>query len=278
MKSLKALIDLDLVVYKVGAACDNWHYKYSGERYESHKELKLHLKRMFSGDEERIDQGLADAERERDPEDWEECRTSVVSFVGDLADEYDEMQGYISGKGNFRYQIAEILPYKANRTDANRPFHYDAIRQLLVDLYDAEQSFGMEADDMLGLAQTEDTVIVSVDKDLDMVPGWHWNWEKDKRYHVKPETGLRHFYKQMLTGDSTDNILGLYGVGKNSKLLKNMDAMSDIDEVHQYVRDQYYARFGGHYELFLRENAMLLWILQSDKQNPFVEGEYWKIK
>jgi hypothetical protein len=274
---MKVLIDLDLVVYRVGAACDNWHYNYLGERFNSHKELKTYLKSTFSGDQERIDKGLSDAVRERDPEDWEATRDSVVSFVEDLVEEYEDYQGFISGSGNFRYRVATILPYKGNRDDSVKPFHYDSIRQLLVDAYGAQMSQNMEADDCLGLAQDGDrTIIASVDKDLDIIPGWHWNWERDKKYYVSPEDGLVSFYKQMLTGDSTDNILGLYGVGPSSKLLKNIDDMKeDMEEVHNYVISQYEARFGNHAPLFYMENAKLLWILNSQR-NPFTIEEYWK--
>lgn len=272
---MKALIDMDLIVYRVGAACDNWHYIYKGERYDTHKDVKRQIQRECSDATER-EEKLKTAVRERDPEPWEDVRESVISFAGDLTDPFDEYQGFISGKGNFRYKAATILPYKGTRSSATRPYHYDAIRQLLVDVFEAKLSIGMEADDCLGLAQTEDTIICTVDKDLDMVPGNHWNWEKDERYVVEPLEGIKNFYKQMLTGDSTDNILGLHGVGPKSKLLKNIDDMEDEEEMYEYVHDQYYTRFGTYANMFLVETSKLLWILQSDRRNPFCSDEYWE--
>ena len=270
----RALIDLDLVVYRVGHACDNWYYEYMGERFDSHKEVKQYIKASTNNKEEQAAR-LEQAERKRDPESWEETKGSVVSFVEDLIEGYADYKGYISGPANFRYKVATILPYKAGRT-ADRPHHYDAIRQLLVDTYDAEIASNMEADDLLGLNQNEDSAIISLDKDLDMVPGKHYNWERDLGYEVSEIEGLRSFFKQMLTGDSTDNILGLYGVGPKSALLKNIDQIESEEEMSVYVADQYKARFGSYAGTFLMENAKLLWILQR-RPNPYVPGEYWKV-
>lgn len=64
--------------------------------------------------------------------------------------------------------------YKANRNDLHKPFWYEEIKQYLFDhkgaLYSAK---GDEADDAMGIAQMaaiakeEDSIIVTIDKDLD---------------------------------------------------------------------------------------------------------------
>ena len=54
--------------------------------------------------------------------------------------------------------------------------------------------------------------IATLDKDLDGVPGWHYVW-KGKRegvFYVTETEADRFFYTQMLTGDATDNIPGLF--------------------------------------------------------------------
>jgi len=265
----KALLDLDIVVYRVGHACDNRYYQYMGERYSSRKELDLVLK------DSNLDPESLFIERGTDPESWEDTQESVVSFVTDLLDGYSDYTGFLSGKGNFRYNVATILPYKGNRT-AERPFHYDAIRQLLVDDFGAVLTEGMEADDALGLAQKEDSIILTIDKDLDMIPGYHYNWEKDLEYYVSELDGYRTFFKQMLTGDSTDNILGLYGVGPKSKLLKDIDGFFAVEDMIKHTYNHYLSRFGSYADTFFSENAKLLWILQ-EKANPIVQEEYWKV-
>ena len=271
---MKALVDLDLVVYRVGCACDNWYYEYNGVEYESSKLLKSYLKRE-TGDDVMAAEMYNQAIKKRKPEAWEDVRDSVVSFVEDLIEPYQEYEGYITGKGNFRFEIATILPYKGNRDDSVRPFYYDEIRQLLVDAYGAKMSEGMEADDCLGLASKSGTIILSVDKDLDQIPGWHYNWERDKKYFITEQEGAKVFYKQMLTGDMTDNILGLYGVGPKSALLSNIDKMDDEVEIRYYIKQQYESRFGAYGIPFLLENAKLLWVLQ-ERENPFTWEDYWK--
>lgn len=271
----KALIDLDLVVYKVGALNDNWHYQYRGESFNSHKDLGSFLKLIHSGNEDEIAKGLADAERCRDPEPWDSVKLSAINYLDEVLQGYESAGLFLTGKGNFRFKHATILPYKGNRDTVVRPTYFNEIRQLYVEAYGAKVSSYMEADDLIGLAQNEDTIIVSTDKDLNMIPGWHNDFEAEKNYFVFELEGYKNFYKQMLLGDPSDNVLGLYGVGKSSKLLKNIDGMEDLKEIHSYVLSQYTSRFGNYAEKFMRENAILLWILHS-RENPVTLGEeYW---
>jgi 5'-3' exonuclease len=158
----------------------------------------------------------------------------------------DEFSIFLSGENNFRYSI--YPEYKANRT-APKPRHLQAVKQHLIEKYNAQVSDGCEADDLLGIAQcgarqamqdmiefdsrivTEhpprDTIICSIDKDLRMIPGWHYSFEIGgksslgkawvrpmEKVFVEEFQGLRHFYTQLLTGDSTDNIKGAAGIGK----------------------------------------------------------------
>lgn len=64
-------------------------------------------------------------------------------------------------------------------------------------------------------------IIASLDKDFDQVEGWHYNFVKDDKYYVTAEEGLLNFYMQFLTGDRIDNIVGVRGIGavKARKLL-----------------------------------------------------------
>ena len=52
----------------------------------------------------------------------------------------------------------------------------------------------------------------------------------------------RFFYKQMLSGDSTDNIPGLFsslGVKATAKWLSPLDEMDTPEEMYSYVREVY---------------------------------------
>ena len=113
---------------------------------------------------------------------------------------------------SFRHLIYD--QYKANRKQ-EKPTHYHALRNYLLETHGAEMVYDQEADDALGIAQCamDGTCIISIDKDLDQIPGWHYNFVKKELYEVTPNQGLRHFYMQLLMGDRIDNIPGVYGIG-----------------------------------------------------------------
>lgn len=123
------------------------------------------------------------------------------------------------GKGNFRKKI--YSEYKANRKQP-KPKHYEALREYLIQHEGAEVAHGQEADDLLGIEQTTNTIIASIDKDLDMVPGKHYNFVNNHHYDISNSVGRHRFWCQMLTGDSTDNIPGIRGIGpKKAEVILN---------------------------------------------------------
>lgn len=266
------LVDLDIVVYKIGSACDNTYHDYKGKRYESKRELNLILKQdEVSKEDEKVL-----VTKGRDPESFDECKKTIVTYVEELYDTFDKRIGFISGKGNFRYKVATIKNYKGNRSKVEKPFHYDNIRQFLCDAYGAKVSVGYEADDAIGLAHlTEDSVIATTDKDLNCIPGLHFNWDTGVYFNVTELESYQNFFSQVLMGDTTDNILGLFNVGKKSPLIKKIHMMEDVNDMIDLVRNEYSRRFGNYSETFFKETAMLVWILQN-RENPLVSGEYWK--
>lgn len=118
---------------------------------------------------------------------------------------------YLSGNNNFRKRL--FPSYKAHRKQP-KPKHFQALRNYMITVEQAEVAEGQEADDLLGINQTQDTIICSLDKDLLMVEGWHYNWRRDESVEVTKAEGLHNFYVQMIVGDfQTDNIPGQYGIG-----------------------------------------------------------------
>ena len=172
---------------------------------------------------------------------------------------------YLTPKTTFRNNVRD--DYKANRKDKPKPVHIKAIRDYLINTYKAKVVQDIEADDALGLSQNPYTIIASIDKDLLMCEGKHYNFVKKDFTNVTKEEGTRFFYQQMITGDTSDNILGIRGLGKvkASKLLKDT-ARKDWDNM---IIDLYIKEFG--YEEGRNrcvQNSQLLWILQRDKQMP----------
>src|SRR5712664_3584833 len=73
-------------------------------------------------------------------------------------------------------------------------------------------------------------VICSLDKDLDQIPGKHYNWRRDEHYFIEPIDGLRLFYRQLLMGDRTDNIFGVKGIGevKSARIINDLENEEDM--------------------------------------------------
>lgn len=125
-----------------------------------------------------------------------------------------DYKAWLTGKTNFRYDLAVTVPYKGNRKNLDRPIHYQALRDHMVTRLGAEVTEDMEADDAVAMASMQpNTLIVHVDKDLDQLEGEHYNPVRDEYYTVTEFEGLKNFYVQMLTGDRIDNIVGLEGIG-----------------------------------------------------------------
>ena len=145
----------------------------------------------------------------------------------------DDYKVGINGKDNFRLRYPT---YKANRKSMVKPILHHAARDYLVEHHLATVVDNMETDDWLAINQTEaldndygfETVICSIDKDLLQVPGKHYRWpipqaKEPKAEHllVTFDQGLASLYRQALTGDTVDNIIGLKGYGpkKAEKLI-----------------------------------------------------------
>jgi len=179
----------------------------------------------------------------------------------------DDYDAFITGKTNFRFETATTHPYKGNRKSLEKPRHYEALREKLVTL-GATISENQEADDDVGIVSNRYVGwIVHVDKDLDQLPGWHYNPVKKEEYFVTKEQGLKSFYTQLLTGDRIDNIVGLYGIGpvKAKKLLAGCETEQQLYEA---VKKAYIDSGEGVQRLL--ENGQLLWLCR-------FEGQRWSL-
>jgi hypothetical protein len=245
---MKALIDCDILVYRIGFACEtSWTDVYiKGE--EEHGRFasfpnKTDFKKWLK--EQPIELDELTLETRIEPEPVENCLHSVKLQIESIlkAVGTTEYIAYLTGKGNFREKVAPY--YKMNRKDSRKPYHYDAIREYLVKRYDAIVIEGEEADDALGIMQTqamEDTIICTIDKDLDCIAGPHYNFVKDEMYEVSEVEANRNFYSQMITGDATDNIPGIYkitGTKDSKKFHAPLQEMDDPREMWEYIVELY---------------------------------------
>ena len=178
----------------------------------------------------------------------------------------NDYEVFLTGSGNFRYDIAKSFPYKCNRKTTEKPIHLPVAREWLVNKYKATVSEGEEADDLIAIAATKygpETIVASVDKDMLQIPCKHFNFTKGEWHDVTEFEGTKFFYKQILTGDRADNIVGIYKVGpvKADKILGDCNTEEELWEAVLNAYD-------GDIERVV-ENARLLWLRRK-------EGEIWE--
>lgn len=209
--------------------------------------------------------GLADRDQ---TEPLEYTLHTVKEFISSLLDPFDMKDGatfYLTGSGNYREEMATIKPYKGNRNIKKRPVHFKEIRDYLVKYYDANVIHGQEADDELAQVQwsrkDRGTVICTIDKDLLYgVPGWSYNYRKNILNYTKRSEADLFLFRQMLEGDSSDNIPGIDRVGPKTvdKLFESLD--NDIDAVRPAVQDMYKKQYNQDWQGAYEEVGNLLWI------------------
>lgn len=183
------------------------------------------------------------------------------AFGGDLS----ECKFFLTGKTNFRNDIATIKPYKGHRKKEKPPL-LSAARKYLAEEYNATYSNNQEADDDIAIMAASldyKCTIASIDKDFLQVPCRHYNWNKDSHVQVTHDEGMFFFYTQMLTGDTADNIRGVPKIGPK-KAEKILDGITDELELYGAVAEMY-----DSVEEMV-ENGRLLWLRR-------YEGEMWDV-
>jgi hypothetical protein len=238
------------------------------------------MKALIDGDIFQWEFGTA-TDKEYKPLAWPLVQSRIDARIQSIieATKADSYQIYLTtdDKSNFRFKIASIKPYKGHRA-TEKPYWYTHVRNFLVDCRGAQEVSGQEADDAMSIAQMdkglEETVICSRDKDLNMVPGWHYTWpcgdQKEKPLWLQSEIGgLKCFYTQMILGDPVDNILGLYGLGPKCSYIQKINKAKTELEMHNIVYEQYEKRFGNYAEKFYTETGRLLWMRRH-------ENEIWR--
>jgi 5'-3' exonuclease len=183
-----------------------------------------------------------------------------------------QFRAFLTGDNNFRYSV--YPEYKANRKDMQRPKWLQRVREHLVTDWKASVTDGIEADDALGIAHCSehdgDSIVCSIDKDLLMLPGMHYNFVKGEQRHISPLEGLRNFYGQLIMGDRSDNIPGFDGkmrVKIPQFLQGHFDLLEEMtEEIDMY---EYLLNLYNEDTETMHRNAKVLWIMRK-------ENDYWE--
>lgn len=166
----------------------------------------------------------------------------------------DEIVITLSDKENFR---KEIYPeYKSNRKNQRKPFPLPQMKEYLEENYKTYIRPTLEADDVMGILSTHPTlikgekIIVSIDKDMQTIPGKLLNLNKAKELlnageissmeeaivTVTTEDADTYHLLQTLSGDTTDGYPGCPGIGggKAQDILNN--PVTSLPYEHEFTR------------------------------------------
>jgi DNA polymerase-1 len=259
MTSSKALIDGDLILYRACHAVETRMYIAYNEEGEP----------VACSSRKKALDDYSDVTIKYDTmidEDGAKDGAIIIAETIDSilrATKCDEYTVYLTGKGNYR---KDIYPeYKSHRPE--KPKLHKVLTDYMLSM-GAVMVEGQEADDALGIAQDENSILCSYDKDLMMIPGRHYDFRKKIFKDVSEEEGLRFFYIQLLTGDRTDNIPGLKGIGPK-KAEKILDECKTEKEMYSAVQDAYLEKEEGNpFDTFdmITRNARLLYIRREEDE------------
>ena len=247
------LIDGDILVYRT--AHIGTQEGFNGEKYVNERRVEAYIESLIEGIKQRL-------------------------FT-------KEVLIFLSGKENFRKKV--VPTYKLNRKDIEKPLALDYTYEYLINHpeYMTIIEDRLEADDLLGIYATDSDiqgVVCSIDKDLNQIPGYHYNWKNDVFYVVDSEEAYMLLWRQILAGDPIDGYKGVPRIGpkKANKFLKEMaeeyeKSFTDIDFWWQTIV-QFYEEHGLTEEI-ARENAICAYILKNgdyDFQTKYIKTPFWE--
>lgn len=203
----------------------------------------------------------------------------IEDIVGDILYKIqDPIIFCFSGKSfsTFRNSVSFEKKYKGNREGKTDPYFYeekmDDMNRLVSYFNQKTTSLlftDLEADDILSALQDENTYIVSKDKDLKQVAGFHYDFDSNTIYEIPQEMAFHSLCLQLLTGDTVDNITGLKGVGEKTAA-KILDGISNSQKIPK-ILFTYQEKFGmiKGTDAFA-ENWMLI-KMRENRGNYFIE-------
>ena len=192
------LIDGDVVLYEVTTACET-PVDWGDDMWTLHSDLR-------------------------------EAKQRFDCWVSNLKDRLDVNKVHIAFSSPENWRKTILPTYKSNRKGKRKPLVFHELKQYAMDVYRSVMIDQLEGDDVLGLLAgdskiTGGTIIVSIDKDLKTIPGFHYNPMRREEGVIEvtmAQANYNHLL-QTLTGDAVDGYSGCPGIGpkKAEKVLEN---------------------------------------------------------
>lgn len=178
---------------------------------------------------------------------WGNLDEASAILAGSLAKIEDDLgadEMIVALSHPLRFRPSVMPDYKSNRKSSRKPVTYGPLREWVRENYRTYEKPYLEGDDVLGILATHpkvvpgEKVIVAIDKDLNTIPGLHYNYDREELYEVSEEEADLFFITQTLTGDTTDGYKGCKGVGPKTAA-KLLDGLVTIDEMWPVVLAAY---------------------------------------
>lgn len=231
-----ALIDADSIVYVIG-----WNYREMGTDDEVRASCDNFLKDILT-------------------------LTNSTHYIGVFSPPSEDV---------FRTECYKYAKYKGNRPE--KPDFIKLWEPVIKNHFHEKHGFicddTLEADDIvsaapyiLGSSSTflppeadPSYIICSPDKDLNQIPGLHYDYKKEGSVieNITIDEAFWFFWTQMLTGDGTDNVAGVPGLGpvKTKKIIEELKEGSKM-EVKRSIKAQYSKYFGEYYGSIIFEETL----------------------
>lgn len=185
------LIDGDIVLYEVAIASE-YAVDWGNEMWTLHSDLKQAKERF-------------------------DC------WISSIMETTDANKAVIAFTGPSNWRKGVLPTYKANRKKKRKPLIFGPLKEYARTAYTVYEYDNLEGDDVLGLLAGDpglgkikgEKIIVTIDKDLMTIPGFHY-------YPNKPDDGIIEVSKdqadynhllQTLSGDAVDGYSGCPGIG-----------------------------------------------------------------
>lgn len=201
------------------------------------------------------------------------------------ADHYIGFFSSDSPTKNFRHKIAKRRPYKGQRKSEEwQDYFKPIIKKRFQEKWGFHPLDDLEADDAVIIAHHQfkeeyNVIHISEDKDMLQLGDFvRFNPKTKLIESFKYEDGIKFLYSQLLHGDSTDNIIGIEGIGAGTKKHKlvtkemakvgntsrnaavmHLWTLEPVEEtLFEYVKDIYIGKYGEDALEFMLETYVLL--------------------
>jgi len=157
-----------------------------------------------------------------------------------------EYHGFLGVGRGFRKK--EFLDYKSNRKPIEIPY-INECKEFMKEEWGFELLTEFEPDDAVSILKHRypEYTIAAIDKDiLNNIEGRHYNYKTREWVSTNKTNAERHFWSQVITGDTADGIKGLPGAGEKAWLKIMDEYYVTRRKFHEIVLDKYIHHYGEY--------------------------------